>query len=338
MDRDELQDRIRARRSGADPYRRGGTADEGTGPYQRYEPEPDDARARRTRGPDGSRRDAFDAGSVATGGAAAASAPRPDITRDTDDWESSPAPEDQPPPASTRPAVTPVVEADEPERVDNYAETVYDDESYPYEYDEWDDGRDQRSSGAGAFAILGFLALGVLALLGGAVLAGVFSSEPNVGGTDPTQNPSPTIQETVAPSITASVAPSVDASVAPSAEPPASGEPVVFPDGFTAEAQPCVPGSVTLNGCDSNGANNGGQVEIWVGFQNGTSDDVVGASIVDSDGGLVGDGSVDLASIRCGATCNGYTFFPFSGLAPGTYEVQVTRNGEPASSTSFEVS
>ncbi len=338
MDRDELQDRIRARRSGADPYRRGGTADEGTGPYQRYEPEPDDARARRTRGPDRSRRDAFDEGAVVAGAGAASSAPRPDITRDNDDWERGPSAVPQRPHASTQPPTTPAPAADAPEHVDNYAETAYDDASYRYEYDEWDDGREQRSSGAGAFAILGFLALGVLALLGGAVLAGVFSSDPNVGGTDPTQTLSPTIQASVTPSEAASTAPSADASVAPSAEPPASGEPVVFPDGFTAEAQPCVPGSVTLSGCDSNGESNSGQVEIWVGFQNGTSEDVVGASIIDPDGDIVGDGSVDLASIRCGSTCNGYTYFPFSGLAPGTYEVQVTRNGEPASFTSFEVS
>jgi len=188
MDRDELQDRIRARRSGADPYRRGGTADEGTGPYQRYEPEPDDARARRTRGPDRSRRDAFDEGAVVAGAGAASSAPRPDITRDNDDWERGPSAVPQRPHASTQPTTTPAPAADAPEHVDNYAETAYDDASYPYEYDEWDDGREQRSSGAGAFAILGFLALGVLALLGGAVLAGVFSSEPNVGSNDPTLN------------------------------------------------------------------------------------------------------------------------------------------------------
>ena len=43
MDRDELQDRIRARRSGGDPYRRGSDADEGTGIYERFEPDPTDS-------------------------------------------------------------------------------------------------------------------------------------------------------------------------------------------------------------------------------------------------------------------------------------------------------
>jgi hypothetical protein len=343
MDRDELQDRIRARRSGADPYRRGVVPDEGTGSYQRFEPEPDDSRARRA-AQAGERRDAFDEGAADTGDAAGAVPPAPDrppdITRESDDWaerpslvpplpppsfETPPPPVDEPAPVDHEPAAY----------IDNFDDAAYDDAAvYPYEYDEWEDGRQRRSSGAGAFAILGFLALGVLALLAGAVLAGVFSGDPNVGVTDPTLTPSPSLHESVPPSEAPSVAPSTDAS----AEPPASGEPVVFPDGFTAEAQPCIPGSVTTTGCDSNGASNSGQVEIWVGFQNGSEDDVVGAVLVGPDGNTIADGSVDLADIRCGANCNGYTYFPFSGLAPGTYEVRISRNGEAAGSTTFEVS
>ncbi len=49
------------------------------------------------------------------------------------------------------------------------------------------------------------------------------------------------------------------------------------------------------------------------------------------------DQSIDLARIGCGSTCNGYTWFQFSNLDPGDYEVRITRNGEPASSTAFEV-
>ena len=111
----------------------------------------------------------------------------------------------------------------------------------------------------------------------------------------------------------------------------------MFPDGFTAAAQPCIRGSVTPTGCDSNGASNSGSVDIWVGFTNGTSNDVVGASLVAPDGSTV-DGSIDLADIGCRGSCAGYTFFPFDGLTPGTYEVRVTRNGELASTTTFEVS
>ena len=54
---------------------------------------------------------------------------------------------------------------EEPAYVDNYDdEAAYDEAGYRYEYEEWDDRRERQSSGAGAFAILGFLALGVLAL------------------------------------------------------------------------------------------------------------------------------------------------------------------------------
>lgn len=335
MDRDELQDRIRARRSGADPYRRGGVADEGTGGYQRFEPEPQDSQARRAQRPDERRRDAFEERSAAAAGAAAAGASqRPDITRDHDDW--TPRPSIVPPIGSTPESTdtTPPPSVDEHAYVDNYD----DEAAYPYEYDEWDDGRDRRSSGAGAFAILGFLALGVLALLGGAVLAGVFSSDPNVGSADPTLTPSPSIQASTAPSEAASVAPSIAASTAPSGAPPASGEPVDFPDGFTAEAQPCIPGSAGRDGCDSNATSNNGNVWVWVGFTNGTENDVVGAEVIGPDGTTVGDGSIDLASIGCSPTCpGGWTYFPFGNLQPGTYEVEITRNGEPAGSTSFEV-
>ena len=122
-----------------------------------------------------------------------------------------------------------------------------------------------------------------------------------------------------------------------SASPAASGEPVVFPDGFTAEAQPCIRGSAGATGCNSNGANNSGSVDIWVGFENGNSNDVIGATLVGPDGSEI-DGSIELANIGCRSSCNGYTWIPFDGLTPGTYEVRVTRNGELAGTTTFEVS
>jgi hypothetical protein len=78
-------------------------------------------------------------------------------------------------------------------------------------------------------------------------------------------------------------------------------------------------------------------VEIWVSFKNGTGQDVVGATLVAPDGSTA-DGSIDLARINCGAICNGYTWFNFANLEAGTYEVRVTRNGDLAATTSFEVS
>ena len=343
MDRDELQDRIRARRSGSDPYRRGGAPEEAGGGYQRFEPEPEDSQARRAQAPGEQRRDAFDE-EDAVAGAAGAAAPfqGPDITRESEDWADRPSLVPPLPPSSpVDMAMPPPRPADERGYVDNYDdnEAEYPEAAYPYEYEPWDDGRDRPSSGAGAFAILGFLALGVLALLGGAVLAGVFNGDPNVGVIDPTLTPSPTIQESVAPSEAASAAPTTNGSSAPSS-PPASGEPVVFPDGFTAVVEPCLPGTMRRDGsgCDSNAATNQGAVEIYAGFRNGSSADVIGAKIIGPEGNQVGEGSVDLGSIPgCGNTCNGWTYFQFGNLEPGTHEVQITRNGDLAATTSFEV-
>ena len=350
MDRDELQDRIRARRSGSDPYRRGGVPDEGTGSYQRFEPEPEDSQARRSQRPGEQRRDVLDESAAATAAAAAAAAAaapaaaappseRPDITRESEDWSERPSLVPPLPPSDPFEAAPPP-SIDEPAYVDNYDDAGGVDEGYAYEYDDWDDGRERRSSGAGAFAILGFLALGVLALLAGAVIAGVFNSDPNTGGLDPTLTPSPSIQESVTPSESASAAPSSDASAGPSTSPAASGEPVVFPDGFTAVAEPCLPGTIRRDGsgCDSNAATNSGSVEIYVGFRSGSSDDVIGARIFGPDGNQVYDGSVDLGDIPgCGNVCNGWTYFQVGNLDPGTYEVAITRNGDLAGTTSFEV-
>lgn len=337
MDRDELQDRIRMRRSGGEPYRRGGVPDDAYGGYERFEPDPADAQARRTVRPDERRRDVFQERVPTAAAAAPVEAPseslvppietRRDVTREPEDWSSAPAP--TPPPAPAR-------IDEEPRYVDNFDDEAYPEEGYPYE--DWEEDRERRTSGAGAFAILGFLALGVLALLSGAVLAGIFSGDPGTGTADPTLTPSPTVAEST-PSGTESVTASPDASAAPSGEPRESGAPVVFPDGFTAEAQPCIPGSAGLNGCDSNASSNSGNVWVWVGFENGTEEDVIGAEVVGPDGTTVGEGSIDLARIGCSPTCpGGWTYFPFSGLPAGTYEVRITRNGEPASQTTFEVS
>jgi hypothetical protein len=330
MDRDELQDRIRQRRSGGEPYRRGGPADDQPG-YERFEPDPLDASARRSQRAE-ERRDYFDETAAVPPPPPSEwpASDRPEITRDRDEWArpaAAPTPASMPPSDVAPPPSD--VPMEEPEYVDNFDDAAYGEGAYAY--DDWDDR--ERGSGAGAFAILGFLALGVLALAAGAVLAGVFGG----AGTGQLESPTPTA------SVPASVAGSPSATAAPSGTPVPSGSagpsggPVVFPDGFVAEAQPCLPGSAGGTGCDSNGVSNSGVVDIWVGFQNGNADDVVGATLVAPDGSTV-DGSIDLARIGCGVSCNGWTYFPFSGLSPGTYEVRITRNGEPAGSTTFEVS
>ncbi|MEO6294805.1 MAG: hypothetical protein ABIP01_06705 [Candidatus Limnocylindria bacterium] len=343
MDRDELQDRIRARRSGGEPYRRGGSADEDRGGYERFAPDPDDAHARRAQQSDDRRRDYLDEGAAAGAGAAAAAGgaagggAAADVTRDRDEWSrpaSAPTPAGAPPSPDYGPPPSDVPLDNDPLHVDNYDDAAYDDAAYPYEYDEWEESRDRRS-GAGAFAILGFLALGVLALLGGAVLAGIFNTDPNTGLGDSSPTPSATIAASLDASVGAS--PSTEATPPLSGSPGASGEPVVFPDGFTVETQPCIPGSAGVDGCDSNAVSNSGSVWVWVGFKNGTENDVIGVTLLLPDGSTE-DGSIPLAQIGCSPTCpGGWTYFPFGGLQPGTYEVEVTRNGEPADSTTFEV-
>ena len=333
MDRDELQERIRARRSGGDPYRRGGPADEGSG-YARYEPEPEDEQAARRRQADaGPRRDLFDeeAAGVPTAPVPVA---RQDLVREQDDWDPSP-----PPPAPATPDTEPEPDAEPaPMHVDNYDETAYGNQPYDYgyEYDEWDESRERRS-GRG-WAIAGFLALCVLALLGGALIANLFGGDPGVAQA-PTSSPtaSATVGGTPSPTAgtdAASPSPTADPTGEPS---PGDGGPAEFPDGFTLAAQPCLPGSAQIDGCDSNGARNSGSVQIWAGFENGTQDDVIGAALIGPDGSTLGTQSIDLSDINCGQSCTGYTYFNFSGLTPGEYEVEVTRNGEPGVTTTFTV-
>ena len=333
MDRDELQDRIRARRSGGDPYRRGSDVEEGTGVYERFEPDPTDAMRRPDKAAEEPRRDLFDE-EAAPPRPAARPPDRGDLTREHDDWAAV---------APLAPTWTaPVSEADAaaPHPFDEVSgggppdepPDAQADDGYYYgdQYQEWDEPRER--SGAGTWAIVGFLGLGVLALLAGAVLANLWGG--GVGQGDATPTPVPSLAVSEAPSVAPSVAPSIAPD--PSGSPAPSGEPIVFPDGFTAETQPCIPGSVGRDGCDSNGVSNSGTVEIWVGFENGNRDDVI-AAILEAPDGTMFDQSIDLASIRCGSTCNGYTWFQFSNLDPGDYEVRITRNGEPAGSTTFEV-
>ena len=359
MDRDELQDRIRARRSGGEPFRRG--VDDERGGYERFEPDPIDTRARRARIGPQARHDFLTEGQVEeveTPGAASSSG---DLTRDRDEWArpaAAYAPTAVPPPAepyAPPPSDVPVAEpepepdrwsppapepvwtaqpaSEEPAYEDNFDDgAAYDESEYPYPYEDWED-RSERRTGTGALAILGFLGLGVLALLGGALLAGIFDGGP-AGIADATPSPTATVQAT--PEPTPSATPEDTGSPAASASPGASGEPIVFPDGFTAEAQPCIRGSVTSTGCNSNGASNSGAVDIWVGFTKGDGDDVIGATLIAPDGSTV-DGSIDLADIDCESNCTGYTYFPFDASEPGTYEVRVTRNGELAAVTTFEV-
>jgi hypothetical protein len=342
MDRDELQDRIRARRSGGgDPFLRGSDGEEGTGIYERFEPDPTDALARQAHRADEERRDRLDERI----GATPPPPPPPtdarrDLVRDPDDWEAPVTSAVPPLPAWGEPATPPesapepakqASASDEPAYVDNFDDVAYGEGGYDA-YDGWEEPRERR--GGGALPILGFLGLGVLALIAGAVIANLMGSS-GIGANDPTPSPSASVAPSIAATPVPTAAPSGSADA--SASPDASGGPIVFPDGFAAEVQPCLPGSAGGSGCDSNGVSNGGSVDIWVGFENGNRTDVVGATLEAPDGSIVDDASIDLARIGCGQSCNGWTRFSFANLGPGTYEVRITRNGEPAGSTTFEV-
>lgn len=337
MDREELQERIRARRSDADPYFRGADVDDGTGIYERFEPDPADRMARRAAPQGGERRQDFLDERASP--APMPTPPPPDLTRDRDEWVAPVAPTPvatpppaTPPPPAAEPAPDWAATAEPPPPVDDFDDLAYGDGGDDYGYADWED-EPRRRSGGGALAVLGFLGLGVLALVAGAVLANVFGGA--VGSTDPTPTPAISVEPSVAETPVVTVEPSPSEVPSASAEP--SDGPIVFPDGFEAQVQPCLPGSAGGSGCDSNGVVNSGSVDIWIGFKNGARTDVIGA-ILEAPDGTTYDQSIDLARIGCGAICNGYTRFGFSSLPPGDYVVRITRNGDPAASTTFEVS
>ena len=344
LDREELQDRIRTHRPGDAAFRRGSSAGEGErySPYQPFRPEPEDGLIlagseavdagaahldntpagfddRPASPPPGrtadqapSRRAAAApvvGGVAAAGGAQPPAAPAPDVPTDT-------PPQEQ------------WAGADEPYQ----AGDPYDaDEGYDDRYRDQDDDWGRRGTGVSALAIGGFVLLGVLAIAMGAFVSGIFSG-------DPSDSPSPTASVSLAPSITIepSLAPSVSGSIPPSAG--ASIPPGTFPDGFTARTEPCAEEPASGDGCNSSGTTvSGGSVWAWIGFRKGTDSDVLSVNIVNGSGASVGDGSLELGSIGCGDSCTGWARFRFGGLAPGTYQIVVNRNGQPAAETSFTV-
>ena len=342
MDRDELQDRIRARRSGGEPYRRGAVADDQPG-YERFEPEPDDERARREARPDERRRDHFDERAAAAGAAFAAGAAsgvppageeRPSLTREPDDWMTPARPPQEPGYAPPPPAYAPAPDQP-PAHVDNYDDT-YDDDYAPdeaYEYDAWEEPRDRRSGGS-ALAIVGFLGLGVLALLGGALLAGVFGGD-QTGQIDPSPSPTVTIAPSTAATPTITAAPSgASASPTSSREPAASGEPVVFGDGAVFEVQACATNEMSFDGCNQEAdLLSGGSFVAWIGFSGASGDDTL-VLVLRQNGAAVADSEFDLggAPFSCTSDCTGYARQGFTGIPPGEYTVEILRNGEPAHS------
>lgn len=343
MNRDELQARIRQRRSGEDePYRRGvgsGVA----GGYQRYEPEPEDAvrhqpsaetpgrewdtRPRDERSPYAPPPAFVPPGDAPENGGFGPRDEPLDLPPVRPGAPGAPVTAGMPPP--------PILPDPEGVRVDHYDDDAYDPD-LAYEYDDYEEER--RGPAAGILAVLGFVGLGILALAAGAVLAGVFTADNDVARATPTPaglgetSPSPIATPPPTPVPTATAA----ASAAPSGSPGGTNGSVSFPDGFTAQAQPCASQPSSAD-CGSSGAVNDGEVYILVSFTKGNAADVIGARLLAGDGQLIGSGQIDLRQIGCSSACNGWTFFRFIDLAEGSYSVEVTRNAQPASETSFEV-
>jgi hypothetical protein len=181
--------------------------------------------------------------------------------------------------------------------------------------------------------ILGFVILGIAALLGGGFLFSALNS------------PTTLAQQTATPSATPS-----EAAESPSASPSDSGAsasseatttPVPQPDNFSAQARPCATSEMDFDGCDVDGATlDRGQVWVWVGFKNGQASNVIGVKIVSKDGAVVQDASLELdrlAGCDPNKSCSGYLYVTFADLDPGEYTIQVTRDGDQVATSGFTV-
>lgn len=345
MDRDELQERIRARREGGDPYRRGSSTGEAAaiGSYGRFEPEPEDVNARREQPPADERVDRFDEAHPSP----APVLPPPEVTGEPEPerWErrhepQADAAESYRPPDPPAPAPPYAQPVEERPAYAGHDEDRYEGEpGYAYEPDEYDNERWQddreRSSGAGAFALVGFLALGVLALLGGALLAGVFGDGPGVADATPT----PTA--TMAPSVEPTVAPTPPASApgsAPAGSAPPGDGPVTFPDGMVGDVEPCATSEMSFDGCAVDGSTvSGDAVWAWMGFTDASGADSLVVSLI-SDGQTIHKQERVIGNVvECPDRCTGYLIQGYRGLGAGDYELLLERNGEFADRATLRV-
>ena len=370
------------RRGGyADEWGEGGAA---AGGYQPFEPEPEDAHAQRADADAGQRRfvdnlpedvdqeasappPPDDVPSDAAGpwrrgrevpdeeprapgslvppiAAAASSVPPPEepvaVEAPPPVTSYTPAPAPRPDPWQAR-SVEPPPTVEDPDYASRDEEGWPADEPYYVPADDDDD----RRRGSTALPIIGFVSLGVIALLLGVFFSNLFGDDPGSAQASATPRSSATVAATPPPSETA--APSTSAGASGSGQPNASdGPPITFPDGFTAEAQPCV-SQPNESGCNSDGATNQGNMWVYITFESGRREDVIGMTIVDADGTTVADASQELASLGGGgcpanAPCNGWLLFPgfgtpYSGLDAGDYRIRINRNGLPAAQADFTV-
>lgn len=192
------------------------------------------------------------------------------------------------------------------------------------------DGGDDGNSGVSGLVFVVFLGIGVLALLGGALLGGVFDGPVAEASATPSEVSTPSPEPTPESTPSSSASPSVAPTARPTTTPPPAA------DGFQARAEPCEeqPSDST---CNNSGAVNDGSVWILVSFRHAQPTDVIGVSVLDSSGAVQDEGSIGLSFCGTNTDCAGYTYFQFGGFAPGNYDVRATRNGAPAATTEFTV-
>lgn len=257
----------------------------------------------------------------------AAAEPAPPEPEPVSEPAEEPAPPPEEPVAASGPAFVPP-STPEPWREEPGYEP--DESSYGYRPPPYEE--EPRGGGFGPLAVVAVVALGLMAIGLGAILSGVFSG---VASASPTPG--------LLPSVAATASPTVEPTATPTTTQAASSTPTAAPsvpaNAFAAETQPCATEPDKASGCDSSGSTvSGDAVWVWIGFRNGSDADLITATVLDSTGGKVDDGTVSLSVIKCGSSCNGWLRFRFSGLTPGKYAIRIDRNGQKVAESSFVVS
>ena len=336
MDRAELEERVRHRRPGDPPTRRGRPLGEEVAPaaYVPFQPEPEDVNAIRDEEESGQpaqhvdhtppdfdeappppvyREPHDDRAAAAAAGYAAASAYAPNP------YQGDPY---RPPQGSATYGQAPIDEAPygAPE------------DAYPYPYPA-DDGGGR--GGSGALPIIGFILLGVLALGVGAALATLLGGNGGVGEASPT----PTASVSLAPSVAATTEPSGSGSEPPSGTPEPTDGPVTFPDGAVITVEACGTADMSFDGCVVDGSTITGRLMwVWIGFDDADGSDTITLTLR-SEGQTIDQQEKVLGEVLgCPGTCSGYLIgAAYRELEPGDYELVVRRNDDFADSATFRV-
>jgi hypothetical protein len=343
MDRQELDQKIRARRPGERTLRRGSPPEKAaaearsTG-YVPFTPEPDDARALREPDPDQPEPNADNT-------PADFDRPIQGTTRADDYPEPYQQPSGQPPYGPPPPYEPPSYEPDAYGPAEDETPYGAPEDAYPYPAPSYaaDDGR-RRGGSSSALPIIGFIVLCVLALGVGAVVAGMLGGNGGVGQATAT----PSVTESAVPSEEPTEGASGSTSGEASATPEPTDGPITFPDGALLSIQTCGSGDYDADAvghpeqdaCEGDGSTLSGE-EAWafVVFSDASRSDNLTMTLRLGNE-TVNEQELVLGSVldECGATCNGLIYGShYVDLPEGEYTVTLQRNGSFADSASFTV-